>query len=360
MFRPLDPLLTGLLAVVLIVPVAAAGPILIEAQIRGEVQPRLVSQGPSGILRGDGSAVMPGDLEPPVGAFSGVGDLLLFNPGQSAAAKCSGSRIGPRQVLTAAHCVTDSTGQIDFTQAQVDFERPDGSIERHTVTAITQADVHPDYNGNVIYGNDVAVLDLAATPSSDIEIYDIFRGSNEFGQAFEVVGYGRTGTGDQGSGGATGTKRAGFNRFSEHVFDFGVGDPDTVLWFDFDKGNSANDAFGQVDAALAELGVGPYEVNTAPGDSGGPSFIGDKIAAVTSFGTTSYNITVNGQPITSDIDTITNSTFGEFSGSARVSSVQSFIDAQVMEALPVPQTAILLLVGMGILAGAPQVKCRPN
>jgi hypothetical protein len=127
---------------------------------------------------------------------------------------------------------------------------------------------------------------------------------------------------------------------------------------DFDNGLAANDAFGAI-FGISNLGLGLNEVGTAPGDSGGPSFINGRVAGVTSFGTTlllrnpSTNIvTVNpdcngngtGQHIsltTAPID----STCGEFMGMARVSTNVAWI-----QSVTVPEPSTYLLAAAALAA----------
>ncbi len=328
----------------------------------GSVQSRLVSQGPTGILQDGGAPVLPADIETAPGDFSGVGDLILFNTDDdgnlTAAARCSASRVGRKRILTAGHCAADDAGNVAFEQAFIDFRNSDGEVERHFTKIITRDQIHPDFTGNLLAGNDVAVLNLASVPSDDITIHEVFRDDSDRGSEFGIVGFGTSGTGDTGGtigsgpiGGAT--QRAGLNVFDDFLFDFGFGDPDSILWFDFDNGNPLNDAFGNltrlvldqfgIDFGLEDTGVGPFEVNSAPGDSGGPSFIDGKIAAVTSFGITSVGITINGIPIGGDVDQVTNSSFGEFSGNARIFTALDFIDRRL---IPVPATLLLFATGM--------------
>ena len=65
------------------------------------------------------------------------------------------------------------------------------------------------------------------------------------------------------------------------------------------------------------LDLPDYEVLSAPGDSGGPTFIDGYIAGVTSYG---YRLSG------SDIDGGLNSSFGEFGADTRVSSYINWID----------------------------------
>jgi len=97
---------------------------------------------------------------------------------------------------------------------------------------------------------------------------------------------------------------------------------DGILQFDFDNLKSANDAFGFF-FDIHDTGLGTPEVNSAPGDSGGPTQTNGVITGVTSYGLTlTYN---TGK--TSDVTPrVVDSSFGEFSGDTRVSQFTSFID----------------------------------
>jgi secreted trypsin-like serine protease len=211
--------------------------------------------------------------------------------------------------------------------------------------------VHPDWNGDVLRGDDIALLKLAEEPDPDITSYDISTAANPLNQTVEKVGYGRTGTGATGDTSASGTKHNGLNlydAFGDSMWanfgrtpsiDFIAG---SQLQYDFDNGLPGNDAFGVL-LGLDELGFGLDEVMSAPGDSGGPSFLNDEIAGVTSYG-----LRINNG---SDIDGIVNSTYGEFGGDANVAFYHDWIqDNAEAEEVPVPATLLLLGVGLANLA----------
>jgi hypothetical protein len=111
-----------------------------------------------------------------------------------------------------------------------------------------------------------------------------------------------------------------------------------ILWSDFDSGSPANDAFCFVfrvcQPGTSGLGLGAFESNTAPGDSGGPAFLNDRIVGVLSFGATA------GSDF-GDIDDELNSTFGEFSGHIYTGFHESWIQMHLRAGLRRPGCAWL-------------------
>ena len=297
-----------------------------------QVQPLIVTQG--------GTGEQPADHATPAGQYTGVGDLII-----DGSIRCTASRIGERTLLTAAHCLSDDYGTVTAGSATVTFTTAAG-LETHAVAAIDQDSIHPLYTGDYIEGFDVALLELATTPSSAVQTYDLLRDdSADVGATFNVVGVGRSGTGDVGDTLASGTKRDGSNSFDadgyilQTVFGTAADRYESILMFDFDDGQAANDAFGYF-FGLDDPGFAD-EVNIAPGDSGGPSFIGGQIAGVTSFG---LRLQYTGTGDSSDVDAELNSSFGEFSGVARIANadILSWIDAFT----PAPPTLPLLITGL--------------
>ncbi len=64
------------------------------------------------------------------------------------------------------------------------------------------------------------------------------------------------------------------------------------------------------------------EVNSASGDSGGPTFDGNTVIGITSYG---LSATING--IKTDVDSSVNSSFGEYSGDTAVAKHKLWIDS---------------------------------
>lgn len=253
------------------------------------VEPRLVTPGGAGELQTTpGVELTFGSLFSTPLNVDGVADLIISVPGVGSF-RCTGTLLdGGTQVLTAAHCLDASnTATLEpGTTVNVFFDTPGGTVFNSAAT-IT---LHPDYTGNLTGGNDLAMLTLASAVPTSVPRYDIYRGADGvgLGEPRLKVGYGQSGAGQTGATTGAGTKRAGVNSYD---FDaagvlaaFGGGSnpfggplPDVLdtLAFDFDSGSSSNDAFGQVfsTSGLADTGFGAFEVNSAPGDSGGPTFI---------------------------------------------------------------------------------------
>lgn len=234
-----------------------------------------------------------------------------------------------RAILTTAHLFEGRTGS-----ASVTFETSSGT---QTVSA-TKILQHPEYDTDS--NNDLAIVWLPNSAPLTANRYDIYRDSDEIGQAFTLSGYGRTGT---GSSGATSSDTASPIRLkAANQFDadgatlksyLGSGmtwtpQAGTQLIADFDNGSSTNDALGQL-IYRSDLGQGLNEGMIAQGDSGGPAFIQNKIAGVASY---TSSLSRNGAD--PDIDTSSNSSFGEIAAWQRVSAFQQWIDQSLRAIYP--------------------------
>lgn len=282
----------------------------------------------------------------PAAGYSGIAGLVIDRPeGQSI---CTGSLINSFQLITAAHCLADTSGNIVASSLQSVFFPEGGGTYVDTAASFL---LHPDYSGAVFDDHDIAIINLGTEAPAGLDRYGLYF-DNALGSGFEVVGFGRRGQGDTGSTIDAGLRRRGFNVFEALGIDLlpflGINTADNIYLFDFDNGLAANDALGYwLGEQYAGLGLlYDLESNTAPGDSGGPSFVGGRIAAVTSFGLTfSASDPETGEIFSSDILAGLNSSFGEFAGSTSILENRPWLDTVV-----IPEPSAFILMGTGILA----------
>jgi hypothetical protein len=235
-----------------------------------------------------------------------------------------------RAVLTAAHLFDGRSGT---APAQVTFETRLGT---QTLTS-TQILVHPRHDTDA--NNDLALVWLSGPAPTAAERYQLYRASDEIGQTFTMVGYGRTGTGTTG---ATDTPTPPIRLKVSNLFDIeastlkahlGAGMAwtplvGTQLLADFDDGSSARDALGQL-IGQNDTGLGWAEGLIAQGDSGSPAFLDGHLAGIAS-----YTASLSRGVIHPDIDSVQNSSFGEIAAWQRMSAHQQWIDQSLRAAYP--------------------------
>ena len=235
-----------------------------------------------------------------------------------------------RAILTAAHLFEGRTGS-----ASVTFETRSGIQTLN----ISKTLIHFAYD-KAQSNNDLALVWLTDTVPMDANRYDIYRGSDEIGQSFTMVGYGKTGTGSAGattSGTASPIRLNAENKFDADASTLKIHLGSEMAWTplagaqlvaDFDDGTSTHDSLGRL-IYYTDTGRGLNVRLIAQGDSGGPAFISGLLAGVAS-----YTASLSRGSINPDIDTSSNSSFGEIAAWQRVSSYQQWIDQSLRANYP--------------------------
>ncbi|MEM1425640.1 MAG: trypsin-like serine protease [Cyanobacteria bacterium P01_H01_bin.130] len=266
----------------------------------------------------------PNFLSPPGGGLDGVVRVADLASGSS----CSGSLLlSGRHILTVAHCLNFAPGVPNLNPDPASLRVRFDTAQGRTVLPISRVFVHPNWTADRDSNNDIAILELGGVPPDSADRYDIFRGTNEVGQVVQRAGFGVPGTGLLGEVPPTTAvpiRRTGQNRYDTlgDIFSPGV-IPGTQLGYDFDNGQPANDAIGQ-DYGIRDTGVGPLEVGSSSGDSGGPGFINGQIAGIVSYG---FRPLTPGVDVTDDNDT----SFGEIFADTRVSAYAGWIDTTLAQ-----------------------------
>jgi secreted trypsin-like serine protease len=277
------------------------------------------------------------------GSHDGVAKLILTRTDGTFG--CSGTLANDRvHVFTAAHCVTDLDGNYILTSGTVTFKGDSESIVIAIDTDPVKSKAHPDWDGDFIKGNDIAILKLVSQAPSQVPGIPHATSENLVGINVDKKGYGLSGfftSGTDSSSYPFGTKREGQNKydaFADEMYEAlgltpGAGFiPGAIYQFDSDDGSSRHDAFGFF-FGISELGLGNDEVMSASGDSGGPTILNGELIGVTSYGI-SLEFSRGPPPRTSDCTTegkspLLDSSCGEFSGDTRVSHYTEFIDSML-------------------------------
>lgn len=234
-----------------------------------------------------------------------------------------------KAILTAAHLFSAGS-----TTAAVQFETAQGTQSLNSAKVSVFSGYDPA-NAN----GDLALVWLSQSAPITAERYTLYRQTGEIQQAFTLVGYGTVGTGSLGTDSSNSTvqRTKAQNRFDADMADLKAALGSGMAWSpqrgsqlvaDFDDGTTVHDALGQL-AAKYDTGLGSYEGLIAPGDSGGPAFIGQQLAGIAT-----YSASLEKSGTHPDIDNTANSSFGEIAAWQRVSYYQQWIDQSLRAAYP--------------------------
>ena len=266
-------------------------------------------------------------------------------------------------MLTAAHCVTNpSTGELFSTvnTARVGYVDPSNVFSYRSVLNVQVQSTWLGFDNpaNLAY-RDVAVLNFADVLPASITTYDIYDGGplgsqTPEGQQAVVAGFGAFG-GGTGRPGIDYYRRAGSNAVSftaDYAPYFAFGD----YFLDFDDPQGRWNTTCLIEDACNAPTTGVTEAVGGPGGSGGPLFIGGRLAGISSFGT--YYCTPGTEDTTCDPFVADPTTYpgfrsrrydsyGSLSAYAPVSANLEFIRAAT---IPEPSTLLLVAAGLGAAA----------
>lgn len=314
---------------------------------------------------------------------------LIMEYSNGSAFICSGSLMADgRSIATAAHCVSDGAGTANPVKTTVHFyngnpdQRAVGVGNTSETRSVTAYFVHPEYSGQVIDQNDIAILRIKKEAPASAQRYDLFTNGDLTGTEFNVAGYGtRSTTGGNNGNTPPFGARTGFLREGDNNYDYAwgnslfqnffteldangenfffnpgvngnVADYEFSFISDFDNGTLAQDQSRRIANALGlgplgntffnNQGLGAREVGVAGGDSGGPGFVDGKLATINSYGLT-FGANFG------DFGGGLNSGWGEFSGYVPVYIHTDFI---ATTAVPEPASWALLIMGFGLTGAA--------
>jgi hypothetical protein len=303
------------------------------------------------------------------GSHDGVARLLMRNAAGTPLSGCTGSLLWTGwDILTAAHCVNSAA----VASVTVSFLNPSGGLTNIASASIVKM---PGYTGAVVDGRDIAIIRLSREADAWMDRYMLHTGPSLY-QNISFVGFGLTGNGNTGGQFSTQfcdiqptnpncltpgvpTRRHGQNSW-ESAYDGSFlynYEATPIFLSDFDSGlashnllcNSWTSANPPNLAQICHAGYGANEVGISSGDSGGPAFIGGRIAGVASFGSAHCRNDVNPPDVAGDGCPVGQERvvgpFGGYAGHVSTTWGENvaFINATVT---PEPGTYALLATGL--------------
>jgi hypothetical protein len=285
------------------------------------------------------------------GTFSLSGVVMVSTDHGS----CSGALLNDGvSILTAGHCAAPAFGQSPYASPNVTFMGPlnngpgTGGYVNAAVAAVL---VNPGWDGDYTHGADLAIMQLAAPAPAFATRYSLYTGLPTTDPLL-IAGFGFGGTGLTGADPVNfpidGSLRAGTNVYGADGTINGWS-PNLLIGQFYEASDPSTNAFNFLFSY-----PNPYsstdEVSTAPGDSGGPSFLNGQIVGVHDITSCIPDPNVSDNCLSPPaITTAGGSFFGEFFGDVSVPGNAAWIASQQVSA-PEPATGWLLIAGIGFLA----------